>query len=70
MAGQAGFRNLEMVQQRRDVVAHLLKAHRPAGIRGVAMAPERPTVPDRLGSDRIDGILIAFKSYLGTSLWE
>src|SRR5207245_3580856 len=33
-----GFRNLEMVQQRRDVVAHCGEAHWPVRVRGAAVA--------------------------------
>src|SRR3989442_14798139 len=38
MADQVGFRNLEMVQQRGDVVAHRGEAHRPVRVRGAAVA--------------------------------
>src|SRR5260221_10901851 len=44
MADEVGFRNLEMVEQRRDIVAHRGKAHRPVRVR-------RPTVALHLHGD-------------------
>ena len=38
MTDQVGFRNLEIVQQRRDVVAHRGEAHRPVRVRRATVA--------------------------------
>ncbi len=38
MADQVGSRNLEIVQQRCDIIAHRGEAHRPVRIRGAAVA--------------------------------
>src|SRR5258705_11756475 len=38
MADQVGFRNPEMVEQRRDVVAHCDEGHRPVRVRRAAVA--------------------------------
>jgi len=38
MADQVGFRNLETVQQHRDIIAHRGETHRPVRVRCAAVA--------------------------------